>query len=395
MKTKNFYPDSALGAPTFPADLLKKSDAERISYFKSDVKIRHPFMRTVLEQAFDVVTSSAGADIVIVAGPSGVGKTTLGLALTKVLRGHYSQKSDASEGCIPVMFCSAVPATRGFFDWRDFYIRLLNHSGEVLVDRKIRVPINLELFPEPRNQIELQSEAPPTLRRSVEKCLRERGTKVLVIDESHHILMVDQKALEIQFENLKSLAEQAGVRIVMLGTYRLLDIRDGSGQLVRRSKIIPFPRYDDLDEAHMEGYYSAFVELVQRLPLDKTPDLLPHVAYIHEKSAGCIGILKDWLTRGLEHAITKKVKLTKAVMSEIALSNKELVTLMSEAFEGEEKLRDLSDSEFRERLAEIRAQCLGDLSVRKIERASNRPPGKRKFGKRKPTRDPVGVPNVC
>jgi len=71
--------------------------------------------------------------------------------------------------------------------------------------------------------------------------------EVMIIDEAHHMLMVrknDMASLEFQFEAIKSLALETQTTIVLVGTYRLLDIRDLSGQLVRRSEIIHFPRYD-------------------------------------------------------------------------------------------------------------------------------------------------------
>ena len=46
-----------------------------------------------------------------------------------------------------------------------------------------------------------------------------------------------------------------------------------------------------------------FFTLQRHLPLPGESDLLPHIEYCYERSIGCVGLVKDWLTRALALAI--------------------------------------------------------------------------------------------
>ena len=50
-----------------------------------------------------------------------------------------------------------------------------------------------------------------------------------------------------------------------------------------------------------------FVKILQtfgeQMPLPEPPDLIRYWEYLYERSIGCVGILKDWLVKGLSVAI--------------------------------------------------------------------------------------------
>ncbi|MDP0919824.1 hypothetical protein Q6272_32795, partial [Klebsiella pneumoniae] len=72
--------------------------------------------------------------------------------------------------------------------------------------------------------------------------------------------------LENQFEALKSLADMCNATLVLLGTYKLLEIRDHSAQLRRRSQIVHFPSYR-LEEANdRKAFKSALAAFAKELP---------------------------------------------------------------------------------------------------------------------------------
>ncbi len=39
------------------------------------------------------------------------------------------------------------------------------------------------------------------------------------------------------------------------------------------------------------------------MPVEETPNLIPYWEYCYERTLGCIGILKNWLTRALKDAL--------------------------------------------------------------------------------------------
>lgn len=221
------------------------------------------------------------------------------------------------------------------------------------------------------------------LRRSTEEYLRRRKTKLLIIDEAQHMLLVGgQQRLECQFECLKSLTIETGVTILLVGTYRLLEILDQSGQLTRRSQVINFPRYDMRKKDDRNHFKQVLKHCEHELSKYVPTRLEEHADYFYTKSAGCIGILKDWLCRCLEYALQEKMPcLDAALATRFAHSNRGLVTIIEEACLGEAKLADVDDAKLTDLLANGVLLGTGTPSAR----------GKHRPGRRNPTRDPVGV----
>lgn len=381
----------------FPKVILSAPVVERITYFKNEARIKHPALNKAFDDALACISSVSGARIIIIAGPTGVGKTTMAEGLARELRRRFAAQMLAEPDFIPVMYGNAVPPSGRSFDWKDFYIRMLLRSGEVLVDRKLLLSAQRELYPELQLQASLDGQASAPLRRAAENCLRHRRTRILIIDEAHHMLMMNK--LDVQFENLKSLATETGTTIVLVGTYRLLEIRDQSAQLVRRSKIVHFPRYDSRIKLEQAAFYSALGALQSHLPLRVMPNLLEHAEYFYDKTGGCVGILKDWLTRSLELALNTDRSFGQKLVAECALSNKEMMTILGEIFEGEAKLSDISDEEVSFYVLNG-LTIKEDVAARRSTVRNTSPAGKgnihaaRRVGQRKASRDPVGGAHV-
>ena len=273
------------------------------------------------------------------------------------------------------------------FNWKDFYIRLLERHGDVLTNRKMLIPRQHDLFEGMSAPLPIERSTTEALRRASEKTLQNRKTKVLIIDEGHHILMVnDPKRLEFQFEALKSLTIESNVVIVLVGTYKLLAIRDQSGQLVRRSEIVHFPRYRLQTEDERDNFVEALKQLVRQLPLPTAPVIGTEEAkYYFVKSGGSIGILKDWLARCLEHAIIRgRRTFVTDFAEEFALSNKSLITILDEAIEGEIALEDANVDAVRALLYRV-GSWKGSVTAK--QHATKKPA---KVGERKPVRDKTG-----
>jgi Bacterial TniB protein len=256
-----------------------------------------------------------------------------------------------------------------------------------LIDKKIIVPQSEGLFR--RFQVAGgDGMNVDKLRRATESCLRHRHTKVILIDEAHHLLMVKgADKQELQFETLKSLANETEARIVLLGTYRLLDIRNHSAQLVRRSKIVQFRRYAPQMQNDEDDFASAIAHCLNALPIKctDTEEILNDVQWPMLMSVGCIGIATDWLTRALELALAQRQALGRRHLEATALGTSELQTLYREALHGESMLQQIPIED----LHKLAYHSPVNLTARAIKRAHAKP------GVRKPTRDPVGSRHVA
>lgn len=344
----------------------------------------HPVLTEAREKVVRAAKRSFGPRVIIATGPTGVGKTVMAHQVYLDLMKEYQDAMVADRGIVPIICLSAVPPHGSSFDWKDFYIRILERQGEPLLHRKLLVPRQQELFPEIGQASIHDRSTAGALHRSVENYLRMRKTKILIIDEAHHMLMVKDRAqLELQFESLKSLTIETGIKIILVGTYNLLEIRDQTGQLNRRAEIISMHRYDIRNKKDRKTFSTATKELISKMPLQQLPRL--DIDYYYAKSVGCIGILKDWLDLCVHDALELGMPTFDVDFAdERALPNKSLKRIVTEAMLGEEKMADDDLESIKSLLATGLTRRL-DEEDSVPEKKSSRP-----VGQRKPVRDPVG-----
>lgn len=361
----------------------QRSVAQIVTDFQNYV-FSHPIAKDTFRDIGAALGATSTPQIIIFTGPTGVGKSTLVKAACNRLLHFFEDQMIAEPDFVPVVTVNAVPPNGNAFNWKDFYIRLLTGQSEPLVDRKLVVPRQASLFLDhPLEATSLQRSTSDALRRSMEEYLRLRKTKFLIIDEAHHIFLTGNKQkMECQFESLKSLTIETGVTILLVGTYRLLDILDQSGQLTRRSQVVNFPRYDMRKSEDLKNFRKVLGYLEQRLSLHIPTRLDNHAEYFYKKSAGCVGILKDWLCRCLEYALLESAPAIDDKFAErFALKNRGVMTIIEEACLGEVKLIDVGD----DILLDLLTNGVLPGSVNH-ELPTKRP----RPGKRYPKRDPVG-----
>jgi hypothetical protein len=137
----------------------------------------------------------------------------------------------------------------------------------------------------------------------------------------------------------------------------------------------------------------------QRLPLEETPDLASRWDYFYERSIGCVGILKDWLTRSLALALeAQSSTLCLKYIEQRALSIAQCNAILSEAiiYEKELEERDGGQESLRKRLgleAKPSQDAQTTISPSDTKQSPNISPTRHKgrVGVRNPKRDKIGV----
>lgn len=368
----------------FPPALLSQPPFARLAYFQAKV-VAHPRLKETHRILLQAVQQPAGASFIFVFGPTGVGKTTLRLRLEQQLLEAAQSAVPQDPGHIPVAGLEAVAPEHGSFKWKDYYVRALRALDDPFLTHQTDYGV-YGLRRDRVGRLVVGPHIPAAdLRWALERALTQRRLLAFIVDEAQHFKKIaGGRRLLDQMDTLKSLASLTGTVHVLIGTYELLGLADLSGQLNRRSVDIHFPRYRADHAEDMTVFQSVLLTFQRHLPLAQEPDLVGRTEYFYERSVGCVGVLKNWLTRALAATLENGAEtLAPQCLEHCAEPTRKLLRLAREIKEGEEAFieRDAQRAELRALLNLSETDALPVKSAAK-------PRGQ--VGQRKPTRDPVG-----
>jgi hypothetical protein len=296
--------------------------AKKLLYFREHVVVRHPKMEAALNDVVALSEPNGGTDILLLVGPTGVGKSaTIKAAAKMFLRDHHEEMV-GDPGYIPFVSVAVPASTQTGFSWGAFYTRLGEALREPLLQRKI--PTNSD-----RVSMEIhkaQSGSVAALREAVENALKHRRTQLVVLDEGAHLLAnCGSKSLVAHMNVIKSLANEQGSTLALVGSYDLYQLLMLNGQLARRSAVIHMSRYLAGQKQDADCFRRSLRTLVRKLPIREIPDLERYSEKLQIACVGCVGVLKDTLTRALVHALRAGGRwsddhLRRALLSEAAIS---------------------------------------------------------------------------
>ncbi len=398
---------------TFPRELLLRSKEERFDYFKNKI-IGHDRLLKVDEKLLHAFRYPSGISLILVYGPTGVGKTTLRTRIEQKLLAMEMEAMLKDPGYLPVMSMEAIAASSSY-NWKEHFTRALVVAKEPLIDYK--VDYEAHKMSQGRERLRRSDLSELVLRRSLESCFRQRRTKVFIIDEAQHLKRVGSGRRYLdQMDTIKSLAQATGTIHILIGTYELLDLTNLSAQLCRHSLEIHFSRYSNFDNTDRDAFASMLETFQRYLPVAQAPDLLGLEGYLYDKTFGCIGVLKTLLNDALSMALRSDAEtITEEMLKESALPTRDLIEMSREIADGEMAL-----SETDEQLVELRTflntvpgsttksnekgntgatetsiqpssrQKQGDTKSKLEQTVAPKPKTNRRPGERNPTRDKIG-----
>lgn len=217
------------------------------------VVVKHPRIESVLQELLFLAEPNTGTDIALLIGPTGVGKTSLTLALQKrILTERYDAMVE-DPSFVPVVLMEAPASGEISFSWRMFYIKLGAALFEPEMDKKVETVLK-----EGRTTIKKFNAGTTvaSMRAAVENALKFRRTLLVVIDEAVHMFRnCNPMRCAMHMDALKSLSNISGVTLALVGSYDLHTLASLSGQLARRTAIIHMQRYvpgDKTDEMYFQ-----------------------------------------------------------------------------------------------------------------------------------------------
>lgn len=379
----------------FPPELLKATAAEKLAYFESCTVV-HRRLKIAYEAFLDAVNNPGGASLIFLFGPTGVGKTTLLYQIVKVLTEENQAAMELDLGYIPIATVEARAPESGSFDWKDYYKNVLAALGDPFVDYKLRTGSS-RVDGNGRQQRLVKSKANLSdLREDVEYIIKQRRLMVFLVDEAQRFTkMASGRRQQDQMDAIQSMASFTTTLHGLFGTYELLQFRNLSGQLSRRSMDIHFPRYQADCPQDMKDFKRVLKSFACQMPLLEIPDLEQYWEYFYERSIGCVGIVKDWLTQAFRKALSEQAStLSLTQITPYAPSVSKCMQMLTEAIEGENTLLEDESELIRLRqklgLTTIKATAGELLNSSQVNNTISGKKRKRRPGERNPQRDEIG-----
>lgn len=255
-------------------------------------RVRHPALQATLKDLLLHIRSPDSENILVLTGVTGVGKTTANEALQVALHNEFRDDIEQNPGLIPVVTVEAGQSGDQKQGFKGLYRQMLTVMHEHDPDRGAAVVQkdgHLWLNTQGRRTTE-------GMRNVLESALRQRQTKALVIDEASHLLSMARSASVM--DTLKSLANTVGCKVVLIGSFDLLDIIVQSGQVCRRSNIFALQRYKDSPEDRASFKYVVRM-LMQAWPCEAVPAFDAVSEELREVTFGAVGLLKTLMTNVL------------------------------------------------------------------------------------------------
>src|SRR5258708_34176613 len=161
---------------SFPPELLAQPVGARQENFEQRCLISHSRLQEALEAILqEICPPGEGAStrrpgtMVLVIGPSRVGKTTLIRLLEERLRAASQALMVSDPSFIPFASILAAGAGTNRFEWTEYYRAVLRALQDPFVDGKVARIRTKEL------------------REAMETALKERKPLAVIVDEAHHL----------------------------------------------------------------------------------------------------------------------------------------------------------------------------------------------------------------
>lgn len=227
--------------------------------------VAHPHLVEAKERLVAAIRESAPNSLILVIGPTGVGKSTLRFRIEQLLTTELLPDLESDLARMPVVSVEAVAPPSGSFNWRDHFKRTLSAMDEPLIDRKQTLAGGSEVGPVFTPGLKAPG---GEFYRAVERALHYRRPCAVLIDEAQHLAKVSSgRRLLDQLDVIKSLANRTRTVHVLFGTYDLLAFRNLSGQLSRRSVDVHFRRYRADQTQDRKAFMNVVCSFERQIPL--------------------------------------------------------------------------------------------------------------------------------
>jgi archaellum biogenesis ATPase FlaH len=313
-----------------PDEARLLSDDGKRAYF-ANVRLGHRRINQTLETMRTLAQPNSGKSIILLYGPTGVGKSTLVSALGEMVIGSLREEMSQDPSFVPAIRIVAPASGERQFAWTMFYKSLGDALDEPLMGRKVetRLADSRVSVWQPGSKTSMTA-----MRMAVEKALVNRRTRMVVIDEAMPLIRAKGDRIDHHMDAIKTLADM-GATLVLVGSYGLQRLATLDAQVARRAGAVHFRRYfTGVPEDEVE-FRKVLGELQAHLPVTGVPDLMDRAGELQVACIGCVGILKTTLATALECALANGGRWSDLFLQRALPSDDTYETILRETLEGE------------------------------------------------------------
>ena len=165
--------------------LTPQQIADRVHEFRL-LTVAHPLLLATKDLLLAAINEAPAGSIVMVFGPSGVGKTTLRLKVQQLLSEQIGHSMENDPSRLPFIAVEAAAPDNGNFGWRDHYRRTLIELNEPMLDCKLK-PKWIHFAHDSQGQQLVRPDATADeLRHALESAILHRRPAVTCPDSLSH-----------------------------------------------------------------------------------------------------------------------------------------------------------------------------------------------------------------
>jgi hypothetical protein len=276
------------------SDYMSLPWEKRIAYFTFENLVLHERATQILDDLLMWATPGSGAEIILLIGAGGAGKTALLKIFRRRLLERYMAAMLDDSNLIPFVFESAKGAGQARFRWNVFYQRLCRRLNVPLIEHVRKDVVEDGVF----KMIPMPGRTYQQLEMCVGDGLFERKTVLLVVDEVTHIFgNASEAEKQRHMDVFKTFTNLSNLALVFAGSYENQDLVELSGQMTRRCIPLYLQPYT-YGKGGVPAAFSRYVKtLAGEMPIDEPPDLDRYMEIICINCSGLSGKAKDLLAR--------------------------------------------------------------------------------------------------
>jgi hypothetical protein len=364
-----------------PDEILNAPLAVQVKFFKDEI-VHHKAFDEALEKMETAIACGLPGTMLVLVGPAGVGKSSLGDELHVRVSEEFFKSNPDDKYTVPSVCIEAWSGEDGRFDWKDFYEQILE---------ALQAPLISNTLPEVRRVIagrefflpDITQRRAPTIsayRARLRRSIRERKPFVLFFDEASGIIQSSTlERVKIKSNTLRSMVNSSNTTMILSGAYDLYDLALQTGQLARRGDVIHVRPYLPHE---VESVAKVFYALQEIMPVKGGCNLEPFADQIVHQALRTTGLLKKIMTRSLVLSSQLNRPIDEEILSQCYFKPAQWKKLQTDMFDGYLKVEGVQHPEdSRKLVADEEDEEKSDAGKAKPKTGNNR-----RVGRTKPSR---------